>query len=211
MRPQAPTRRWYKRPISIAALIATILVPVLLAYFAYRQTRIAARASLPHVKLLSQDELSFRGPAGNGSTLWVCRTELELANNGGADTAIVGIQPTGPLNRSGYLPSFDFTVHELTAYLDGFVHLFNLWLPILVPSVSTTRLRGPFPYQLGITGAHGVGLIPWGNPPDTNAGQPARSPNDGVPTPSEIRNRLKATLNNAQLPFGFGSATDRYR
>ena len=206
MDPSPTPPRWYRRPVWLATIVATILVPILGAYFVFRQTRLAARAALPQVKLLSRNDMPFRGPVVDGMGLWVCRAELRLANTGGAGTAIVQITPTGPLDEDGFLPDLDVLIREVGVDFPRFIPLFGRWIPLVTPYLDTTRLRGPFPYRLGIADAGSPGLIPSSL---VDEASPVDEADGGIGTTNELRWGIKDALDRSAFPFDIGSRISR--
>lgn len=214
--------RWaqvLKSATIIASLIA-VAFSVAAFFVSRRANQIAAAGTFPHLTVESAKSLEFGLPASDKAQYYFCRTEVRIANTGGASTSIIGVDPIGDFSSRGFLPGL-----KRRAIYNVDVKGSTLWLlladavllrgdPLLLvdplvhaitSSVQATFLNGPFPYLLAFTNKGGAGLLPVNNQGNgtSSAKHPIRSIDDlrhalaNVPSPP---NSAAMRLLNLALP-----------
>jgi len=167
-------------------------VAAIAAYFASRQAnQIATAGTFPRLSVVSTASLAFALPATAEEQYYFCRTEVRLANIGGASTSIIDVDPVGDFNDRGYLPSAHgsflrvvFAADSLASLLGAFILYRHAPLSLLASlarvvrgGVEQTVLEGPVPYALAVTTKGGDGLLPTDDGAE-DANPPIRSIDD---------------------------------
>ena len=90
---------------TIIASIVAVAFSVAAFFVSQRANQIAAAGTFPHLAVVSAKSLEFGLPASDKTQYYFCRTEVRIANTGGASTSIIGVDPIGDFDSRGFLPA----------------------------------------------------------------------------------------------------------